>query len=78
VRVGARRRGLDVALGAKGVDVVLRPRLDLSGLWVAAVIEINADERVGAAEYEPDLTSRPQGGLVTCSQADLLKLLLWS
>src|SRR5215211_4742434 len=44
VHTRARRRGLDVALGAKGVDDVLRPRLNLSGLRVAAVIEINADE----------------------------------
>src|SRR5215211_612509 len=54
VHTCARRRGLYVTLCAKGVDDVLRPRLDLSGLWVAAVIQINTDERVGATEDKPD------------------------
>src|SRR5215210_9096907 len=54
VHAGSRRRGLDIALGGEGVDNILRPRLDLSGLRVAAIIEINTDEWIGATEDEPD------------------------
>src|SRR5215211_3531136 len=65
VHTGARRRGLDIALGGEGVDNILRPRLNLSGLRVAAVIEINTDERIGATEDEPDAVVRRLSGLVS-------------
>src|SRR5215208_2731419 len=53
VHARPRRGGFDVTL-LHAVEDLLDPRCDITTLCITTVVEIDADERVGATEDEPD------------------------